>query len=36
MYEVHFFDGKTQALSENVIAENMFTQVDQGGGGGWG
>jgi hypothetical protein len=29
MFEVEFLDGTTQALAANVIAENMFAQVDQ-------
>ena len=31
MFEVEFLDGTTQALAANVIAENMFAQVDQDG-----
>eukprot|EP00546_Thalassionema_frauenfeldii_P011116 CAMPEP_0178911100 /NCGR_PEP_ID=MMETSP0786-20121207/9490_1 /TAXON_ID=186022 /ORGANISM="Thalassionema frauenfeldii, Strain CCMP 1798" /LENGTH=89 /DNA_ID=CAMNT_0020583475 /DNA_START=46 /DNA_END=312 /DNA_ORIENTATION=+ len=29
MYEVEFFDGSKQALSANVIAENLFASVDE-------
>jgi hypothetical protein len=28
MFKVTFLDGTTQALSANVIAENMFAQVE--------
>ena len=29
MFEVEFLDGEKQAMAANVIAENMFAQVDQ-------
>ena len=29
MYEVEYQDGHTAALEENLIAENIFTQVDE-------
>ena len=31
MYEVEFIDGHKQALSANIIAENMFASVDEDG-----
>ena len=31
MYEVEYNDGHTTSLSPNLIAENLFTQVDQAG-----
>ena len=31
MYEVKYADGYKQALAANIIAENMFTSVDEGG-----
>ena len=29
MYEVEFIDGSKQAMSANLIAENMFATVDE-------
>ena len=29
MYEVEYQDGHTAALAENIIAENLFAQVDE-------
>ena len=31
MYEVEFQDGHTEALSTNIIAENLFSQIDEDG-----
>lgn len=30
-YEVEFLDGRTEVLAANIIAENLFAQIDDDG-----